>query len=186
MSVYPDSDHDLETGAERRRYFRLNKIMPARLEETPGSGEPGAEARTWRVRVTARDAANNSADDASNSHFTVSRFTVSASASFTKNTTTGATTLGAGELFLRLLHSRLVHVAHGHQLASGVDRFHVAHAHASGADHGARENLAWGRVARTAEDMARDDGDRRHGGDGGLEEGASVDDVSRVHGVRRA
>lgn len=51
MSVYPDSDHDLETGAERRRYFRLNKIMPARLEETPGSGEPGAEARTWRVRV---------------------------------------------------------------------------------------------------------------------------------------
>jgi c-di-GMP-binding flagellar brake protein YcgR len=49
-------DKDLETGAERRRYFRLQKIIPARLEaletspHVPADDEESDRARTDGVR----------------------------------------------------------------------------------------------------------------------------------------
>jgi c-di-GMP-binding flagellar brake protein YcgR len=51
MTLNPGADHDLVTGAERRRYFRLGKIMPGRLEEIDTLGQPIAEGRSWRVRI---------------------------------------------------------------------------------------------------------------------------------------
>ena len=74
-----------------------------------------------------------------------------------------------------------IHVAHRQQLAGGVDRIHMPHAHAAGADHGAGKDFTRGRMAGAAENMSWNNGHGGHRGDGVAEEAPACQWVVGVH-----
>ena len=86
---------------------------------------------------------------------------------------------GPGE---RGLEMTAIDIADGEEFAGGVDRFHMAHAHAAGADDGAGEDFAGRGEALSTEHMPGNDADGGEGGDGGLEEVTPGEELLFVHG----
>ncbi len=93
-----------------------------------------------------------------------------------------AVTFAIGPAFLhRGIEVVLVDIAHGEELAGGVDAFDVAQAHAAGADDGAGEHLAGGDVAGTPQQPAGDDVEGGKGGEGCFEEVSPGETMSLIH-----